>query len=62
MMEGGLGDLINGLATAASSAGTLYAVMLGLGAMSIGKIIAQIGTMAAAIATVAMFANIDAPK
>jgi len=51
MMEGGLGDLINGLATAASSAGTLYAVMLGLGAMSIGKIIAQIGTMAAAQAS-----------
>ena len=48
MMEGGLGDLINGLATAASSAGALKAVMLGLGAMSLGRIIAQIGTMAAA--------------
>jgi len=47
MMEGGLGTLINGLASAASSAGTLYAVMGALGVMSMGKIISQLATVAA---------------
>ena len=48
MMEGPLGSVINGLATAASSAGTLYTVMGALGAMSLGRLLAQLGAAVAA--------------
>jgi len=48
MMEGPFGSFINGLASAVSSAGTLYTIMGAMGMMSLGRMIAQIGTMVAA--------------
>jgi len=47
MMEGPFGTFIDGLANAVSSAGTMKTIMYSLGAMSLGRMIAQLGTMVA---------------
>jgi len=46
-MEGPFGTFIDGLANAVSSAGTMKTIMYSLGAMSLGRMIAQLGTMVA---------------
>ena len=48
MVEGPLGKFIDGFASVVSSAGALKAIMVGIGALSLGRVIASLASMAAA--------------
>jgi len=53
-LEGPLGSILEGLASALSSSTAIYGVLIGLGALSFGKTIAQFATMAALQSTTAV--------
>jgi len=46
MMDGPFGDLVNGLATAVSSAGALYGIMGGLAALGLARLLGSLASMA----------------
>ena len=48
MVEGPLGKFIDGFASVVSSAGALKAIMVGIGAISLGRVIGSLASMAAA--------------